>query len=278
MYLIGEFIRMRKKTKFYLLSTIIFTLSALPLSVTATTPTPEQTPCENQIVNTETVEIDGIPVTFTLYNNNGVYSETAKIGGNSFNRSSKTDYKVILDKAIQIADQHAESIYSFLGSKESAKDSLSGSKSIHIWTEDKNNAAYGTGTGENRHTYAGHWATIDYTIVDTAGSMKAYNGASRVLYDGSRTLDQMKVTETITKKSLEFGLSVSWPPGFSISPSSNSATLSTTWNGDYGFCTQYRNNFQANALINTGTFVTVETISQVTSKNESYTASVNSQW
>lgn len=265
---------MRIQRTIPLLAILITAITAIPISVSA-----NQSNDSKQIINEETVEIDGVPVTFTLYNDNGVYSETAKINENSLKRSSKIDRKAILDKAIQVADQRAEKLYSSLDSNnEPIFDSLSNSKSIYMWTEEKTNSAYGTGAGENRNTYAGHWSTVDYTVVDTAANMKAYDGASRVLYNGSRTLDRMMVTETLTKKQVSFGLSISWPPGFSISSSNSSAFLSTTWDGDYGFCTQYRNNFSASAVLNPGTFVTVKTVGQVVSNNESYTASVESKW
>lgn len=241
---------------------------------------------QETIVNQETINIEGVPVVFTLYNNNGVYSETVSIKKDKNQllktESANSNNDELMASIIKVADQRAEKIYDdYLSDSSLSDNNLVVNKnntisSIYQWTESKHNAAPGTGIGENINTYAGHWTEVDYTVVDTAGSMNAYDGASRVYYAGTKTVTNMSLTETLSRRSWE--ISVSYPLGFSVAPSNTSATLSSYWPENSSICTQYRNNFSASAILNSGTFVNVNTQVQVYIGSSSYTSSVNSSW
>jgi len=232
------------------------------------------------VVNKETIVVDGVPVTFTLYNNNSVYSETVSLGENvDIDAKIRLGHDMFLNDVLAIADQRAdEYVYQlFSRDDQSLRDNQILPQSYYSWTESKNNANAGTGAGENPNTYAGHWSMVDYTIFETSGGMRAYNGASRVLYGGSLApVTAMQLTETISRRSWQ--ISVSYPLGFSVTPSQTSATLTSYWPGNHYFCTQYRNNFRADSIINTGTFVGINTTVLVYIGSNSYNAAVESRW
>lgn len=233
------------------------------------------------IINQETVLVDGIPVTFTLYDNDGVYSETVHIDENvDINFKGRQERDMFLNAVLAIADQRAVDLVHPLLSQDDQflRDEPILPQSYYSWTESKNFAAAGTGGGENPNTYAGHWSMVDYTIYETFGEMRAYDGASRVYYAGTlRPIAAMQVTETITRSSWQ--ISVSYPLGFSVTPSQTSATLTSYWHQPgTAICTQWRNNFRADSIINTGTFVRVNTTVQAYIGGNAYVAAVESRW
>jgi hypothetical protein len=137
---------------------------------------------QGTILNTETVVVDRVPVIFTLYDNNGVLSETVSLGKSTkFNQMSAIDREKLKNSILAIAEQRDKNVYRMLAQNDPSLPDDLPPRSIaeyHEWTEEKNNSAAGTGAGENPNTYAGHWSMIDYSVLDTSAGMDAYDGAS----------------------------------------------------------------------------------------------------
>ena len=257
------------------LFSVLLTSCLLLVSFTSQAASDDSSTPDRQIINSEVIEVDGVPVTFTLYLENGIYSETVSFDKtqNSYLRTlNEQTQDEFFNKISAISDERAQHVYNLISMNDSNHKTLRSS-----WTEEKNNSAQGSGGGYNTNTFAGHWATVTYNPGLIESRILATNGGSRVTFNHPTIpTDKMKVTETISWS--EPSISVSIPAGFSLSSGSNSASLSTTWDGDYGMCTQYRGDFGAKTPLYHTQFFEIKTDGQAITDNVSSSATVVSRW
>jgi len=231
---------------------------------------------QGEPIEREVVMVEGIPVVFEVFDDDGTITEIARIEESMMR--GNIDHRQLLNSIVDISDQRSEMIHSrfvenlYTPSWEE-HESMEGRSARH-WTEQHNNGAQGTGS--SRDAFAGHWATGHYRAYDIAMFLNARNGASRALWGGSGNATAFEIVETITRSGVQ--VSVSFPLGFSVNGSRSAATRSSRINQPGMMATLHRPDFSANTPITLGRLITIQTEGRSQVGGSVFVAQVTSRW
>jgi len=237
---------------------------------------------QGEPIDQQIVMIDGVPVVFEVFDDNGIITEVARIEESMMRGSmDDVDRSQLLEGIRTVADEISADVHSrFVQSQQvmQAQESqaLNLARAPTIMYQQHNNSAQGTGVQGNRDTLAGHWTTARYEILGFPTFMRAFNGASRAMWIGSGNADSFEIIDTISRTGIQ--VSVSFPAGFSVNSASSSASRQAHIRQPGTMATLHRPDFSANTIVNFGSLVRVETEARAHRTNTVFVAVVRSNW